>query len=338
MTEYLAPYASVIVNGRRFDSWLEEDLIAASVDLTTDKTGEGTVEIFDPNFKYLDSLGCDKPIPGNFTFGWKEMGEARVFGGQLARVEWRDDVTILRFHDASVAMKQIKKGRYHVKKTDVQMLNTFAADNGLGFELRVADFQESEPFDAVMQAARTDWQKALHIAHKSGLRLFVEGGTLVAVQAGTVKTGRNAGTLEFKKDFKLLRGFQLGYKVPENKKGKHKLTEYRGRKAAAERLTGDHKVPPIGTIDLVVGEDLLKHSTRWAKTRAKAKADRRREFAYEHQIKTLAEFRRLIRLRDTVTLLGIGGFFSNEYIVTDIRYDFRAGSLTSELTVGRDGA
>jgi phage protein D len=338
MIEYLAPLAIVTVAGRRFDSWQEEGLIAASVELTTDKTGEGVVEIFDPEFKIIDSLGAKAPLPGSFTFGWKDMGEANIFNGQLARAEWSNDTTRLRFHDFSAKMKQEKKSRYHKKETVIQILTKLAADSGLGFELRVKDFTDSEPFDAVLQGARTDWQKALQIAHKAGLRLFVRNNTLFAVQAGTVKTGAHAGTLEFRKDIKLLRGFQLSYKVPENKKGKHKQTEYRGRREGGKRLTGDHKPAPIGTTDLVVGEDLLKHSVRWAKTRAKAKSDRRREFAFEHHLQTLAEFRRLIQLRDTVTLAGMGGFYSNEYVVTNIRYNFRAGQLISEITVGRDKA
>jgi hypothetical protein len=335
--EVLSPHAIVEIENRRFDSWLGLDLLTASVDLTTDKTGEGSVELFDPDFKILDAfLGNGiRSLVARFWFGWTQNLGNSLFVGQLARVEWNEKVTTFRFHDYSAKMKQTKKARNHKKKTDLQILKDLAQENGLRF-VAPKTLPPSEPLDTIIQSGKTDWEFALKIAEKAGLRLYVRDDTLFAVEAGTTALQPAAASLQYGADFTMLRGFGLSYKLPENKKGRPRKTEVRGRGKGGKRLTGQAEVGTSGTTDIVVKEDLLKHTVSLANRRASGKRDRRREYAFEHSIKTLHSFRQIVDVRNTITLGGMGGFFSGNYVVTDVRHQFRAGSLTSEMTVGRD--
>ncbi len=331
-----APHSIVEIDGRRFDSWRGEDLIASSVELTTDKTGEATIELYDPGFKILDDfLGKGvKALQARFWFGFKKDVGNSLFVGSLARVEWSDWTTTFRFHDHSSKMKQQKKTRYFKKKTDLQILKNLAEDNELKFSLK-GNIADGQPLDSLMQSGKTDWETALKIAERAGLRLYVLGDTLFAVEAG--KTGATAGTLVYERDFTLLRGFNLSYKLPENKKGRVRKTEVRGRGKSGRRLTGKNDTGTTGEKqDLIVREDLPKPTVALANRRAGGKSKRQREYAFEHQLQTLPKFEQIIELRSTLTLGGMGKFFGGNYLVTDIRYNFRAGKLTSELTVGRD--
>lgn len=331
-----APHCIVEIDGTRFDSWVGKDLIGSSVELTTDKTGEATIEIYDPAFKTIDAFlgGGVKALQAKFWYGWKKDVGNALFVGSLARVEWNDWTTTLRFHDFSSKMKQAKKTRYFKKKSDLQILKQLAADNQLKFSLK-GNVADGAPLDSLMQSGKTDWEMALKIAERAGLRLYVRNDTLYAVEAG--KTGTTDGTLTFEKDFTLLRGFNLGYKLPENKKGRSKKTEVRARGKNGKRLSGKNDTGTTGAKeDLIVREDLPKPTVALANRRAGGKSKRQREYAFEHQLQTMPNFERIIELRSTLTLGGMGKFFGGNYLVTDIRYDFRPGKLTSEITVGRD--
>ncbi len=332
-----APHSIVEIDGKRFDSWIGEDLLASSVELTTDKTGEATIELYDPTFKILDGFlgGGARALQAKFWYGWKKDVGNALFVGTLARVEWRDWTTTLRFHDFSSKMKQAKKTRYFKKKSDLQILRQLAADNQLQFSLK-GNIADGAPLDSLMQSGKTDWEMALKIAERAGLRLYVRNDTLYAVEAG--KTGIIAdGILTYEKDFTLLRGFNLGYKLPENKKGRAKKTEVRGRGRAGQRLTGTNNTGTNnGTTNLIVREDLPKPTVALLNRRAGGKSNRQREYAFEHHLQTLPNFERIVELRSTLTLGGMGRFFGGNYLVTDIRYNFRPGKLTSEITVGRD--
>lgn len=333
----IAPHCIVEIENRRFDSWLGKDLIAASVELTTDKTGEGSIELYDPAFKFIDGFlaGGVNPLQARFSFGWKKDLGASLFVGKLARAEWKDQVTTLRFHDFSSKMKQKKKTRYFKKKSDLQILKNLAEDNELKFSLK-GNIADASPLDSLMQAGKTDWEMALKIAERAGLRLYVRGDTLFAVEAGTTKTEPSSATLILAADFTLLRGFNLSYKLPENKKGRYKKTEVRARTKDGKRLTGTKDIGTTGTENVIVREDLPKQTVALANRRASGKSKRQREYAFEHQLQTMSSFEKIIELRNTITLGGMGKFFGGDYIVTDIRYNFRPGQLTSELTVGRD--
>lgn len=337
--EHLAPHCIVEIENRRFDSWRGEDLMSSSVELTTDKTGEGVVELLDPDFKIVDGFlgGGAKALQARFWYGWEIDLGASLFVGILARAEWSDGATTLRFHDFSAKMKQSKKTRYHKKKSDLKILKDLAAENELNFVLKPnskSQFVESQPFDSIMQSSKTDWELALKTAERAGLRLYVRGDTLFAVQAG--KTGEPSATLNFGKDFTLLRGFNLSYKLPDNKKGKPKKTEVRLRGKSGKQMKGLVQPGQRGLTDVVIHEDLPNPSVAIATKRAAGKTNRTREYAFEHQLKTMPTFQSIIEVRDTLTLAGMGRFYSGNHLVTDIRYNFRPGDLNSEITVGRD--
>lgn len=328
------PHCIVEIEGRRFDSWRDNNVISSSIGLTTDKTGEGSIELFDPDFKILDGFlgGGVKALQARFWYGWKsDLGNA-LFVGNLARVEWSDRTTVFRFHDYSAKMKKQTKVRYLKKKSDLQILKKLAEDNGLKFSAPT-NFTPSEPYDSLVQSGKTDWDFALKIAERCGLRLYVRGDTLFAVEAG--KTSESVSTLVFEKDFTLLRDFNLSYKLPENKRGRIGKAEVRSRTKGGKLLKGKTQTPS-GTEDIIVREDLPKQTVSLAERRAKGKSNLRREYAFEHQLRTLPSFRTVLELRNTLTLAGMGKFFSGNYIVTDLRYDFRPGNLTAEITVGRD--
>jgi hypothetical protein len=336
--KYIAPHAIVTIAGTKFDSFVEDSgVVSADILLRTDETSEATVGLYDPKYKLVDRFGGDKPLPGSFWLGWGKNDGALIYTGSLDRVEWSNNVALFHFLDASHRMKQEHKGRYHVKKTDYQILRKLATDNGLKFELKTS-LPESEPFDAVMQAGRTDWQKALQIAHKAGLRLYIgaDGGTLVAVEAGTTQFASGNTVLTKDVDFEILRGYQLAYRLPNNKKARPHIVEARGRKENAERITGQDKNGNFGRVELFVKEDPRKHSTAYLAKRAKSSIIRQREFAFQNRIKTLPSFQNLVHLRDKVTLRGVGGFFSGAYITTEVIYEFAAGKLTCDMELGAD--
>lgn len=333
----MTPHCIVEIDGTRFDSWRGKDVVTASVELTTDKSGEGSIELFDPKFEILDSFlgGGVKALAAQFWFGWNaDLGNS-LFTGTLARVEWRDRVTTFRFHDNSAKMKRERKTRYFKRQTDFQILKKLAADNGLKFVLN-ARIGESQPIDSLMQASRTDWEMALKIAERAGLRLYVSGDTLYAVEAGTTQLNSPVTVLDFEKDFTLLRGFNLSYKSPTDRRGRRNRTEVRGRGRGDRQVVGTTEIVGNDTSDIIVKEDLPQQSVNFAERQARGRSNRKREYAFEHQLKTLSSFRTIISLRNTITLAGMGRFFSGNYVVTDIRYNFLAGELTAEFTVGAD--
>ena len=337
--DVLAPHCIVEIATRRFDSWREaDDVHETSVQLTTDKTGEGIVSLFDPDFRVIDSLtGTDgiSQQTARFWFGWGSSLGDSLFVGSLARVEHSNGISTFRFHDYSAKMKQAKKARYHKKKTDLQILQDLATENGLKFQAPKT-LPPSEKIDDIIQTGKTDWDFALKIAGHAGLKLYVRGATLFAVEAGTTALADSVATLDYGTDFQLLRGFNLTYKLPENKKGRPRKTEVRGRASGGKLLKGSQETGTRGVTDIVVNQDLPKQTIALAERRAGGKNSRRREYAFEHHLETLPSFRQRIEVRDTIALSNMGKFFSGKYVVTEVQYGFHPGNLTCEFSVGRD--
>lgn len=346
----LTPYCIVEIDGRRYDSRKGANVISAEVNQTTDKTGEGVLDLYDPDFQIIDRIFADgiKSVNAFFWLGWVIEKQPLVdinlglpiFTGLLARTEWSERVTTLRFHDRSLKMKQQTKTRYFRKKSDIQILKQLAADNGLKFEI-TSQIGESQPFDSLVQTGKTDWQFALKIAKESGLALYVKGDTLYAVTAGTIKPNGETPPpiiLNAEKDFELLRGFGLSYKLPKNPKARPQKITVKGRKKDGKLLKGvvNTNTDDEGTTDLIVRQDLPRQTVSIAERKGKGVINKRREYAFEHHLKTLPSFQKRLALRDVVTLAGMGKFYSGEYIVTDIRYEFSAGILVCEMTVGSD--
>lgn len=330
----------VEIDGYRYDSWEKDGLITeATVELTSDKSGEATIAMLDPKFAFTDRhLAPDglRRAQGRFWMGFgseQQMGEP-LFKGQLARTEYGDDIATFRFHDKSSDMRKEKKARYHNRMTYLQILRKLATENGLQF-VGPEGADEGEVFDSVMQDGKTDWEFARKIARKAGLKLYVRGDTLFAQEMN--RTGEEVATLNYAEDFVILRGFGLAYKLPENRRGRPRRVEFRGRGRDEKRLTGAAEGGTRGTTGLVIKEDLPKHTARAANSRAKAIRESKREHAFEHHVTVLPSFGgRQILLGQTLKLMGLGEFYSGKYLVTEARYNFRPGELTLELMLGRD--
>lgn len=337
MSRGYQPHCRVKAGSRTFDYQLGRGiLLEASVELTTDKSGEGVVTVFDPGFVVVDSFVSGTglaAIDAQFWFGWgPDLGEP-VFAGTITRAEWVDSKTTLRFHDKSAKMKAEKKSRYINKKTDLQTLKQLAEENGLTF-VGPDNAPDSEAYESIMQDGRSDWELALKIAERAGLKLFVRGDTLYAKRAGV--TGDAVTAIKYGTDFDLLRGFNLSYKTPENKRGRPQRVEVRGRGRGGRRLTGTEQTGDRGVKEVVVKHDLPKQTVSAATRNASGRSHRRREYAFEHHLQLLPDFRQRLQLNDSLELNGMGRFFSGKYLITQLGYRFRPTSLTIDLQVGRD--
>lgn len=329
----LAPHCIIEIGSRRFDSWDKSCLITdASVELSTDKSGEGVVSLLDPDFKIVDAFGANK-LQARFWLGWeKELGNS-LFIGNSARNEWQGNISTFRFHDNSQKMKQTTKSRYHNKKTDLQILKTLAEENELTF-IPPDSAEDSDVYDSLIQRGTTDWEFAKEICSRAGWKIYVRDDALFVKEFAV--SSQSVAVLKFREDFELLRGFNLSYKFPESKKGRLRKVEVRGRGRGGKRLSGTNQTGERGVDEVVINKDLAKHTVKAAKRQAKGKTGRRREYAFEHSIQTLPSFQTRIEVSDTVTLKGMGEFYSGNYIVTEIRYEFKAGRLIEVIQVGSD--
>ena len=245
----------------------------------------------------------------------------------LARAEYDDQVSKFCFHDKSSEMRKEKKAVYHNRTTYLQILRKLATQNGLLF-VGPDGPDEGEVFDSVMQDGKTDWEFARKIARRAGDTLFAKEAN---------RTGAPVVTINYPTDFIMLRGFGLSYKLPENRHGRPRRVEVRGRGRNAARLSGEAEDGSRGNVELGIKEDLPKHTTKAAKHRAKARRESKREHAFEHHVSLLPAFQGgHIHVESTIMLTGLGEFYSGKYLVTETRNNFRAGSLTNELTLGRD--
>lgn len=338
-----SPHCIVEIDGYRFDSWLGEDLISADINLTSDKSGEGVVRVYDPNFRVVDGFLAKgvRPLNASFWYGWKKDVGSALFAGILTQTEREDNITIFRFHDRSLKMKQQKKARYFKKRTDLQILKKLAEDSGLHFLLTQPDnkadepFIESRPFDSLIQLGKSDWELALKIAAEAGLGLYVKGNTLIAFQPSQTKKEADA-QLTYKKDFELLWGFNLSYKLPNHPQARASRTEVRVRGKAAKRLAATHTIEGEGRSDLMIAPGLPSASVASAAKRAKAKPTRQREYGFKGRLTILPVFQKRLELRETIRLANMGEFYGGDYLITEIDYSFSAGKLTCEMEIGRD--
>lgn len=334
----LVPHAIFELNGRRYDSHVNEGvLVSIRVELTTDKTSEATLVVCDPKFTFTDSHLTETGLRQTVIAIWLGYGNdmgAPVFRGKFASHEHDGQLATFRFHDLGAKMKQEKKTRYHNRKTDFGILRDVAAEHGLNFMLH-GDAPDSEPHDSLIQRGVTDWAFARTIARRAGLRMWVDGSTLHAEEAG--KTGRGGVTIRYLEDFLLIRPVSLSYRLPENRRGRPGAVGVRTRGAGGTQLEGRDGDGTRGNTHLGVKEDLTHHTQRAAERRARAKRAALREGAFEHRIRLLPAYRGLrVGLRGSVNLENVGRFYGGTYIAHEMVIDFRPGALVDELTLRRD--
>lgn len=333
----LAARCVVEIGSARYSSRVEGSrLICVTVDLTTDKTSEAQITFADPDFEITDRHLDDTGLPRLGARVWlgygEDLGEPH-FKGVLAGHEHDGERAVFRFHDTGAKLKTDKKLRYHSGKSDFAILRSIAEEYEMSFVV-LDDVQDGAAHDSLIQRGMTDWDFIQTIARRSGVRLWVEGDTIFAREAG--KHGNAAQIITYRKDFLLVRPVSLSYKLPENRRGRHQSVRFHVRGADGRRLTGEDAGEERGRKHQSAGEDLPHHTRQEAARRARGKRLHVKESAFEHRIRLLDAGASRFRLRSVLALAGCGDFYGGDYVIHAIRKEWRAGALTDELTLRRD--
>lgn len=333
------PHAVILLGGDRWDSWTNKQLIkSVRVELATDQASEATLTVFDPRFEFINRYTTSGGVPWlvcKFYLGFgRELGEP-VFTGLLAEVGRNDTDTTFRCYDMGYKMRQERKTEYHNNQHDLKIIEKLARRNGLDFE-GPDKAVNLERHRSNIQASRNDWEHGKHRARQAGLVLFVRQNKLYAKEPATIR--EPILSLVYRKDFWLLHGFDITYKVPENQLGRPKQTEYRGRQKGGRRLTGKSDTHPRGTKPVQVTESLAIHNKAYANRRAKAHKELQRDPAFQGTIRSISPLP-LVRpdVRDTIALLELGELFSGAYLCDKATHEFQApDTFHAEYSLYRD--
>jgi phage protein D len=333
----LAGQCVVEIGGARYSSRAASSLLeCVTLDLTADKTSEAEISFADPDFAvtdlHLDATG----LPNLSCRVWMAYGDQLGepwFKGTLAGHEHDGRVARFRFHDQGSKMKREKKARFHNGKTDFDVMRALAEEYGLSCVV-LDDAPDSAPHASLIQRGKSDWDFARTIARRSGARIWVEGDTLFVQEAG--KHGASIARLKYRDDFLMMLPAAFSYRLPENRRGRHRSVHVHARGSAGERLTGEVTSEDRGRVHQGVSEDLTHHTRAEATRRARAIRAHARETAFEHRVRLVAASPVRITLRSVITLAGCGDFYSGEYVVHALRKEWRKGSVQDELTLRRD--
>lgn len=333
------PHAIVEFGGERFDSWLDKSVVAeANVELTTNKSSEAMLRVFDKGFEFIDRFAPTEGVPLVDVRMWLGFGDAGslgepIFKGLLARIERGAAMTTFRAYDLGYKMRQIKRTEYH-KGSDLDVLAKLAQRNGLMFEGPGTGVQ-LEKHDSLIQDEQNDWEHALERAREAGLVLYVRGDTLLAKEPAKVGTPKL--TLVNRHDFTLLNDYALNYKLPENVGGRPRTVETRGRGRRGRRLTGESERDARGTEQVEIKRDLAIASRSHARRRAHAKKELDREHAFTLSLRTVPTLNTTrADVRDTLRLQEVGKLFSGDYLVDSAAHNLSAGGFTSSYELYRD--
>lgn len=334
------PHAIIELDGQRWDSWQDPRLFkGVSANLVTNEASEATWTVFDPEFRLIDKYTRADGVPLLTVRVWLGFGDELdepVFKGLLARVERGSSDTTFRFYDMGFKMRLEKRTGYHNKADDVAIIRKLAQRNGLKF-IGPDKPLNLGPHDAMAQDEKTDWEHAMERAEDSGLVLWVREDTLFAKQPA--KVGTSKFTLAYKKDFDLLHGYDLSFKVPENQEGRPRRVEVRGRGRGGKRLVGHSDTSQRGTQAVTIKRDLPQHNKRAATRRAQAQKELQREHEFQcnvRHIRTPSGVR--ADVRDTIKLANVGKLFSGLYLCNSVGYEFGPGRLDTNLELYRDVA
>ncbi|HEY8203879.1 MAG TPA: hypothetical protein VIF81_04050, partial [Pyrinomonadaceae bacterium] len=124
---------------------------------------------------------------------------------------------------------------------------------------------------------------------------------------------------------------------PENKEGRPRGVEVRGRGRGGKRLKGSSDRSQRGHDVLHIKKDLATHSKQRATARAQAQRELDREHAFELSIATLPDASDTrVDVRETLRLREAGKLFSGDYIVNKVGYEFGPGKLSRTFELYRD--
>lgn len=333
------PHAIFEIDGFAWDSWVHPSLFQrVTVDLGTGECSQAIWELFDPDYHIIDkysnvaAAGASLPVVRVWLGHGNDLGEP-VFKGVLARVGRAGPATTFRCYDMSYKMKLAKKAAVKWKGDDLAIIRQLVERNELQFKGPEKPLK-LEPHKAMIQDEQTDWELAAERAHDSGLLLWCREDTVFAEYPA--KIGEPALTLVYKKDFTILRDPDCQFKVPENKTGKPKGVEVRGRGRGGKRLKGSSNQYPRGHEVLTIKKDLPEHSRQRATARAQAQRELEREHAFELRLSTLAGAGTRVDVRQTVKTLDMGRLFSGDYIVNGVNYEFGPGRLSRTFDLYSD--
>lgn len=329
-------HAVVEVNGFQWDSWKHPRLFSRlRVELTTGESSEAVWEVFDPDFRFLNKYSEPAGVPLAPIRIWvgfgPQLGEP-VFKGLLARVQRGEAITTLVSYDMGFKMRLAQRTEYH-KGEDLAIIRKLVQRHKLSFEGPEKPLK-LEPHPAMPQDEQTDWEHASERARESGLVLWVREDTVFAKYPAKVGTPKLM--LTNRKDFKLLRDFDLTFRVPENQEGRPRKVTVRGRSRGGKRLTGESDTSARGNEPLSIKRDLPQHTKKHATARAQAQKELDREHAFTLYIRSQPAQQQRVDVRDTLRLLEVGKLFSGDYLVDKVIYDFSPGRFFTSYELYRD--
>jgi hypothetical protein len=334
------PHAIFEIDGFRWDSWEHPDLFQkVGVELATGEASMATWSCVDASFRVIDKYAGIAAGTGNLPVirAWlgygHDLGEP-VFKGLLARVERGEATTTFRAYDMSYKMRLVEKAQYQ-KGTDLQLIEKTVKRNDLQFQPPSKPLK-LEPHQAFMQDFKTDWAFVSEVAHDAGMLVWTRQDTVFADYPAQV--GEPKLVLTYGKDFSILRNFDLAFKVPENKSGRPKGVEVRGRGRGGKRLSGKSDEAQRGHQVLLAKKDLPMHTKQRATARARAQKELDREHAFSISISQLFASAPALRpdVRDTIQVLQVGRLFSGDYLADKVTHEFSAGKLSTAYELYRD--
>ena len=337
------PHAIVEINGQRWDSSEHAQLFkSVRVELATGEASMATWVFRDERFhvsdqyKTIASASSRLPVIRVWLGYGDDLGEP-VFKGLLARVEHSKTDATFRCYDMSYRMKLVERAQYH-KGGDLDIIKKLVERNELKFQGPTKPLK-LEPHKAMTQDGQTDWQHAAEIAHDAGLLLWTRQDTVFADYPAQLKQKPDL-TLTYRKDFVIVGDVSLAFKVPENRHGRPKGIEVRGRNRGGKRLTGKSDESQRGREVLRIKRDLAMHTEQRATARAQAQKELDREHAFDVAINQLFAEAPATRpdVRNTIRLLEVGKIFSGDYIANKVTHEFTPGHLITSYELYSDVA
>jgi hypothetical protein len=339
------PHAIVEIDGFQWDSWKHPNLFSrVTVELTTGMASEAEWECVDEDFRIINKYTVQGGVAFSVMRVWLGFGESLgepVFKGLLTRVQRGAARTTFVAYDMGFKMRLVQKAEYH-KGTELEIIAKLVKRNGLLFQ-GPAKPLKLEAHKAMAQDGQTDWEHIAELAHDAGLMLWCRGDTVFAdypAKVGVPKT-----TLKNRQDFTILNDFDLTFRVPENRGGRPKGVEVRGRGRGGKRLTGSSDKSSRGHQELLIKRDLARHTKAYATMRAQAQKELDREHAFTlfvRSISALPDSR--VDVRDTIAIVEVGDLFSSKgqagkpsgYIADKVVHELTPGRLTTSYDLHRD--
>ena len=339
------PHAIVEIDGFQWDSWKHPNLFSrVTVELTTSMASQADWECFDPDFLIINKYSTADGVAMSTVRVWLGFGDdlgEPVFKGLLTRVHRGPATSTFIAYDMGFKMRIERKAGYH-KGTELQIIEKLVKRNGLLFQGPSKPLK-LEAHTAMMQDAQTDWEHISELAHNVGLVLWVRGDTVFAdypAKVGVPKT-----TLKNREDFDLRNDFDLQFRVPENRGGRAKVVEVRGRGRGGKRLTGLSDQSDRGHTELQIKKDLPRHTKAYAALRAQAQRELEREHAFTLYVRSTPFLPNVrVDVRDTIAIENVGDLFSADgpkgknagYIADKVVHELAPGRFTTSYDLYRD--